>query len=463
MNEFIKQSIVFFVDSSSRNKTKFPNPNDYTVRFSEPFKNVCSIEILDVSIPRTEYVINVDNNVLVVLLNNESFFIELEHGDYNVDTFIAMVNKLLSVHNMFIIQRSPARKEFVIKSKEPFEIDVNNSTSRNVLGLDKNSILQSERNHMFFEEKTIQYILNTRNDFEFDWTLTDLLVFRQKFRNPNDNMHLKSINIPNAIYIGNRRNIKFKICIYDDAQNLLDESISTKLSFDLSSEIQSDKDYYFELYAIGMITNQDYKIILPLNIVGETFNIITRDQVNIPSHAYRIDNGLNTLRKKYFSSNDIDVYFSLDVEIVGQKKFYSLACPCRYDLSGERYTILRCKEIETHIMTSLKFSKLDGDDYFLTQGIAKIKLNTLGYQDERFDYNMTHIREFHPIGKLPSLTFRFEKSNGALYDFKGINHTLTVRLNMYIPPTPVFETKNVENVDRLEAANENIQYYDIKK
>jgi len=49
----------------------------------------------------------------------------------------------------------------------------------------------------------------------------------------------------------------------------------------------------------------------------------------------------------------------------------------------------------------------------------------------RLDYSGVPTREFFPIGKLTKLSFRFETINGQLYDFKGVNHTITFAIHYY--------------------------------
>ena len=60
----IKQSYTFLIDSSLRDKSLYPKPSEYTIEFSEPFKNVIGIEVLDVTIPKTMYNIDYNNNKL---------------------------------------------------------------------------------------------------------------------------------------------------------------------------------------------------------------------------------------------------------------------------------------------------------------------------------------------------------------------------------------------------------------
>ena len=58
----IKQSYTFLIDSKDRDRNVFPNPNNYVVEFSTPFKNIIGMEIIDASIPRTMYNVDVENN-----------------------------------------------------------------------------------------------------------------------------------------------------------------------------------------------------------------------------------------------------------------------------------------------------------------------------------------------------------------------------------------------------------------
>tara|TARA_Y100000389_G_scaffold136895_1_gene134470 strand:- start:4829 stop:5899 length:1071 start_codon:yes stop_codon:yes gene_type:complete len=106
------------------------------------------------------------------------------------------------------------------------------------------------------------------------------------------------------------------------------------------------------------------------------------------------------------------------------------------DLIGEKYIILRCEEIESHSTRSLAYSKH-------SLGLAKFRLGVTGYNDETISFNKTHIREFHPIGKLPKITLKFVTSNGKLYDFKGVNHNITFNI-MYYEATKKIEDENFE-------------------
>ena len=106
---------------------------------------------------------------------------------------------------------------------------------------------------------------------------------------------------------------------------------------------------------------------------------------------------------------------------------YTVTAPGIFSLVGDRYTILRCPEIEQHLYRSRAFERY-------TMGLGKFKLSALGYDNETsMDFTKLPMREFHPIGKLTHMSFRFERPDGQLYNFKGINHTLTFAIKYYEP------------------------------
>lgn len=105
---------------------------------------------------------------------------------------------------------------------------------------------------------------------------------------------------------------------------------------------------------------------------------------------------------------------------------YEITSPGIVFFIGEKYIVLRSPEIEGHAFGSLAYT-----NYNL--GIAKFKVNSTGYNDEKTELSKLPIREFHPIGKLSKITFRFETSAGNLYDFKGVNHIITYVITYYRP------------------------------
>ena len=105
---------------------------------------------------------------------------------------------------------------------------------------------------------------------------------------------------------------------------------------------------------------------------------------------------------------------------------YEITAPGVVFFIGEKYITIRSPEIEEHAFGSLGYNSY-------SFGIGKFKVNTIGFNDERFEIQKIPSREFHPIGKLSKMTFRFEASNNNLYDFKGVNHIITYMVYYYSP------------------------------
>ena len=131
----------------------------------------------------------------------------------------------------------------------------------------------------------------------------------------------------------------------------------------------------------------------------------------------------------YSSYNDLTtgLEFNVSMSITTKNEYHSVTAPGILSLIGERFTVLRCKEIEENSYRSLAFSPH-------CLGLAKFRLGVVGYSENRLDFSKVPLREFHPIGKLSRLSFRFETASGLLYDFKGVNHTMTFAVH-YLEPT----------------------------
>jgi hypothetical protein len=93
------------------------------------------------------------------------------------------------------------------------------------------------------------------------------------------------------------------------------------------------------------------------------------------------------------------------------------------NLASERYVWLRCGEIEQHMCSGI------GD--VLQKGIGVFKLDAPGvYKEGNTEFISVIPANFHPIGKLHQLSFKFELGSrpGALYDFKNVSHFMLLSI-----------------------------------
>jgi len=119
-----------------------------------------------------------------------------------------------------------------------------------------------------------------------------------------------------------------------------------------------------------------------------------------------------------------DIYYNMSLRVRIAEPYHRVEAPGIVSLVGERFVTLRCPEIEDNMVRSLTYGRM---------GLAKLRLGVMGFSENRVDFNKIALREFHPIGKLARMTLRFERGDGKLYDFKGVNHTIVFALHYYEP------------------------------
>jgi hypothetical protein len=145
----IKENKVLFIDSASRDKTAYPTPSEYVVNFHEPFTNVYGLDIIDASVPRTMYNVDVHKNKLVLGIGTRAkdllFTVNLSTRDYNVDQMVGeLTSQMTNLQDpvdgiRYSIQATKAgegKSELVFTSSSPFVFDMKNSTIADVIGFD---------------------------------------------------------------------------------------------------------------------------------------------------------------------------------------------------------------------------------------------------------------------------------------------------------------------------------------
>ena len=310
-----KENYLFLVDSKKRDYINYPHPNNYTIAFDIPFKNVIGIEVIDASIPRAMYTIDKYNNSIYYYIANSV-------SEYN------------SV--------------------------INNGT-----GLSKNV------NMNIFKKLEIppgNYTIQT-----FTPTFNSLMI--QGAQNPG------VTNIYSPISIVNYSN---------------PPELSNKIIFTCKNPFIID---------------------MGRSSLAETLGC-----------ALNIDSSNDGILYKYFNNYHGDLqflkmYHSILNPISG---LYEVTTPGIVFFIGEKYIVIRSPEIEEHAFGSLAYNNYN-------QGIAKFKVSGIGFNEERVELTKIPTREFHPIGKLAKITFRFETADGNPYDFKGLNHTITYLIKYYKP------------------------------
>ena len=100
----IKQTYTFLIDSSDRDKTIFPDPNNYVVEFSTPFRNIIGMEIIDASIPRTMYNVDIENNSIYYYIGTDDNDSLIKDGVTDEIEAEAIITNSLIVNNSLNIK-----------------------------------------------------------------------------------------------------------------------------------------------------------------------------------------------------------------------------------------------------------------------------------------------------------------------------------------------------------------------
>jgi len=77
-----KHTVV--IDSRQRDYTIYPDANSYLINLMEPHRNVEKIELIAAMLPKTEYNVNSENNLILLNINGNTKGIYLTPGEYTI-------------------------------------------------------------------------------------------------------------------------------------------------------------------------------------------------------------------------------------------------------------------------------------------------------------------------------------------------------------------------------------------
>ena len=397
----VKENIIIKIDSKKRDKNIYPKPNKYKLNFEKPFKYVYGIDILDVSLPRTQYQIDKHNNELYFMNKatggNEIKTIELDPNDYDISNLIIHINSKIA------------------------EVD-------NILKYKELTTPENKTNIVFFTNETPDtefFILAYKS------TCAEILGF-DKLTNqlPNDN-EIQTYNIITSQEV-KEIYCRTEIIPYDDDtkwQSLI--SIAKELYWNSLTynerEITDDKTDYLSNWYNNLSDDEKIRIVIP------------NDYTKILYGTYK---------SKKFPGNDAYIN-TMNYENE------QVIIPNILNLTGDRFIKLRSNTIEKHLPNFYSGSN--------SIGLGLFKLSISGYTDERFDFNNIEYKDLHPIGKLSSIDFRFEMLDGELYDFKGVNHHFLLNIKYYTPVKNKGINNSINKKDYTLNTNYNPDLLEYKK
>jgi len=509
-NNSNKQRYLFLVDSSDRDRTVFPTPSQYNVDFTMPFHNVVGFEVIDSSIPRTMYNVDIYNNTFVYsiydanvtaasnLQPSDYTTTEVPPGDYTIETLIVAVNGVLKMpvngNDISITMESVSNPPEIMSKVRfhcpyPFVFDMMHSTIAETLGFDLYVNL-SESIQPIYQQRyiPINYPITTAvvqspqspqnttattaaiaNNFQLYGSVhippnnpNVSYYIDNVFTGPRGVVRKQTITLPNKLAqsfqvksrgylrdvqaaltntIGQISNLNIATWELWSSSNVIDTTTNTINSIpgtymgthNIIEAQYIDGGYSDSTMATSTwLTEGTYWLVFYSN--DPTLLLYYNDYINTQNVATNSllisgDTG-NTWSSMDDTVNRI--FYQASIIVNMQEDYNVITAPGIYNLVGEKYIVLRCPEIEQNSFRYLAYTK-----FFM--GLAMFRLDTIGYNSgtntapQIVDINDSGSREFHPIGKLMRLSLRFETSKGNLYDFKGVNHTITFAVYYYQP------------------------------
>jgi hypothetical protein len=506
-------SLTIFVDSSQRDRTSYPNPSNYVVSFDQPIKNVYGIEILDATVPVTAYTIDTDTNGLaqswifnhpsvnifapsssssstsstsfstsfstnIAYLANCPAFDVLFSAKENANLFVTTnytnftrmsvdaTQGSITTNAVFFVKALPVNLQ-----KGTYEIvHVENGNEVTYYFDDPSHSLVdvmelSPTGEWINQKWNSSYYIDTHTMtlmyFEFNYLLEATAFDLINASSPNGSIGNTSYWLFDFLIV----NTYFLIPIGSYDSDYLIAQMQSYLALSTFNSFLTDpritwlmptviKTSFSDNPAPGSktitqtilwtATNTQYPFFFDMKKSSCAFAFGFSEYAATATSAY--PNGFRTFT--YGTNNSM--FASVPSDNLQDQILYT---PGIVNLESARFIILRCEEIESHMLGSYA-------NFGLSPGIGLFKLlssNTL--MSLRFDFVNIQKKPFHPIGKLSKLTLTFENKDGSHYNFRGIDHILLLSIKYYAPKNILRVPKSTLNPYYLP----NILEYQLKE
>lgn len=414
-----QNSLTLFLDSKNRDYEHYNTPSKYVVNFDLPIRNVFGFEVLDASLPVTAY--NIDDGANTLSLTH---------------VFLSIGNTFANFQDLFVKAQSYYKfMEFQKNINLPY---INIFLCSDEQGFnDMSNVSDIETNHL------ILYVEGNSSNF------------KHKYCNDSDAFIY-------AADLGNN-GIRFDVllCMTNfeiEKGNYTSETLNTYLSLELF--VDSYNPYVKAIHPDGL-----FQVSFVDNVInGGTSKTSTFKFTYNKSDPFFFDMEKSTVKcalgfSEYSRQNNklYEYFYNKNKQLfLSYSEFgltQTLISPGIINLESARYVILRCPEIENHILGSY-------GNFKFSPGVSLFKMtDTNSMQQLRFDFVNVIRKPFHPIGKLNRLSLSFENQDGTLYNFKGVDHQLLISIKYYAPKNTHRLPKSILN----PYYNPNILEYSFKK
>jgi hypothetical protein len=433
-------SSTFFVDSSKRDQSIWPSVAEFCVAFEEPFKLVTGIDVLDASIPGTMYSIDQGCDTVVVgrISQPDGIFADIQTL-FDELQFVPIFKWYMELmKNSDVIMCGSDAWLSLDESSRQASSPVNPSMPGSQSPLMRGVVVATE-------VVDVLVYSNEYDQYTQLGTYTSFAVGSQKY------CFLTALGAPEVVQAASERRLfvrsDMSMVMYDFyyVDTWVQQELRDALlyDFELVTTVVTVEHANYDINSllVQMSTALSSNGISLSSITGGGVEMASKYRFYSPNEFFFDMDRSNCRHVLGFhmlaSENDPNgKYKKMRVEGVPRlfRSTYNidtdnqvLIGPGLVDVTGTRYLLLRCPEIEQHMPTNARSSD---------PGVGMFKLaGTNDITHLRFDFVSITKKPIHPIGRLTRMTFRFETPDGNLYDFKGINLQMLM-LVKFLSPSP---------------------------
>lgn len=453
-----QESYLFMVDSAQRTKSAFPHPNYYEASFNEPFYNCYSISLIGAKIPRTQYIVDTNNNVLTYRIGASSVWetLTVKPGDYTALDLVAVLNAALPEITVSVIA---FQNRLMFTSKGRFAFDMTLSSMRRVLGFSE----PVDVSNMGYGHLSTYQAGPETNPLSHDvftsvaatGDVTDLMT-------GPDPQELQGYNASTTrlLFIAAASGVltTIKLLVTSTASESLPVELKLQPSLEtvatgwISISTSTSPTYVSAMVSCNLVGGNTYILGFPTTTSSVTLYAdeflapnITRGQPGFSDYSTQLQTATVAGSISWAPVDNPALCLIFELEYMGESTSHQLIAPGVYDFTGIRYVSIQCKELTDHLFRSRAYDKW-------CAGLGIVDLGVYGFQNQSFDFSSYPPRTFHPftLRKL-TLSFLCEGTN-VLYDFKGIDHQLTFVIRYYTAPAV---KEQLQMLNRLYEPNPN--------
>lgn len=445
-DRFDQESYQMMIDSRSRDSLAYPDASEYVVDFSEnPFKNVVGVQLLTGSVPRTGYVVDEGYNEFSIAIGVPPFpdanvrTLTLEPGDYNVPQLVDQINYRLTAAGISVTAApytNPAEisNKFSFDGPEPFAIFADRATLGGKMGFGS-SVNAGDIATGYYSPTPV-------------WTATrfkDANVYVSTTQPATTGGYESFVgpvtgSLTLAVSAGSTYSQRFTPLIggipSSFSVSLLSNVGTTVVSASVSVGTYNATPVATGNVAVSNVSTAETIVPLVQAVGGGTiqtsygnvfinFTVTAACTLSIESTNLSPD-PLNAILT---NGAVVDTVNSMCGTLYVDKTGYRVVSPGVADLTGDRFLLVRCPEVESFMYRGNR--RASGMTH---PGIGLLTLGTYGFAETNLDFASSKPRTLQvPIGRLSKMTIQLQSQNGNAYPTRGCDHTLLLDVRYLVP------------------------------